>query len=943
MHLSYLYNGSKKSLPKKGLKQKKKKSFSFLKVFFVFFLLCFLGGAFAFIGLVAWYSRDLPNPNKLLFRSLPLSTKIYDRTGEHLLYEIHGDQQRTFIPLQDIPDTLVKATLAAEDRGFYTHKGFDVKGIIRALIIDFFTGRRSQGGSTITQQFIKNALLTNKKTFGRKIKELILAYELEKKFTKDQILQLYFNEIPYGSTVYGAQTASRYYFNKDIHSLTLGESALLAILPRAPTYYSPWGQNKEKLFERQKNLLDIMVELGMVRAVDAEKAKNEKIVFKGQIQQITAPHFVMYIKDQLEEQYGQDIVREGGLSVLTTLDYTAQRIAEDAVTKQGKINLSFGAQNAALVSLDAKTGEILSLVGSRDYFDESIDGNVDVVLRKRQPGSSFKPIVYAKAFEKGFTPQTILFDVGTNFDTSGEKSYIPKNYNGKEYGPVSMRQALAGSLNIASVKTLYLVGVPQVIEFAKKLGYSSLKDQAYYGLALVLGGAEVTLLEHAAAYTSFAQEGIRVEPVSILRITDKQQQVLFEFKNPKKEEVFNKEVARNINDILSDNSAREFIFGKKNHLQLSDRPAGVKTGTTNDNRDAWTIGYTPSRVTGVWVGNNDNTPMKAGADGSRIAAPIWNEYMTKVLKNTPPENFTKPLPIKTGKNILDGIMWTEVNDTLGENPSTTSTLGEQIKKSHERVIHTILYSINKDDPRGDTPKNPSDDPQYREWEQKIQEWLTKNKLKNSELILEDQEAQQNPKQPPSLSLISPQENETITSPYLTTSLTTTSLQGIDRVEYYLDNQFLDAVSLPPYALSYQLSGFENGFHTLQVKSYDTQNISQSISLNLNFLLTTKNTTLSLTQPTHLARLSLQKNIPYSFSFITPQQTPPQDIKRITLSLNEKKEQTQKVLITLLNPGTKIIKGEFTPPQKPGLYFLTLSAYNLQSTLITQKKILLIFE
>ncbi|MBI2644925.1 PBP1A family penicillin-binding protein [Candidatus Uhrbacteria bacterium] len=617
-------------------RRKNKKGRIFRIIFFVI-LFFFLLGIIGFFGMIGWFSRDLPHPDKLLDRSIPLSTKIYDRTGEHLLYEVHGAQQRSLVSISHIPNSLKKATITAEDKGFYTHKGFDVRGILRSILVDIISRKKAQGGSTITQQFIKNSLLTSRKTFTRKIKELVLAYQLEKQFSKDQILQMYFNEIPYGSTAYGVQAASKMYFGKNVQDLSLAESAYLAALPKAPTYYSPWGSHRDKLDARKNAILSDMEKEEYISEEEARAAQEEKIKFKSPGQGIEAPHFVMYVKELLADAYGEKRVEEGGLKVITSLDYDKQKFAEQTIRKQGEKNISMDALNAALFSLDTKTGEILAMVGSRDYHNEDIDGNVNVVLRRRQPGSSFKPIVYAAAFQKGYTPDTILFDIVTNFDTTGIKEYSPHNYTGKEYGPVTLRQALAGSLNIPAVKTLYLVGVPHVIEFAQSLGYTSLTDPDRYGLSLVLGGAEVTLFEHTAAFTAFAQEGKRVAPIAILRVEDEKNTVLKEFKDPIIQEVFDPEVARNISAILSDQKAREFIFGGHNYLILSDRPAAVKTGTTNDNRDAWTIGYTPSLVTGVWVGNNNNTPMKKGADGSKVAAPIWNEFMTYALKNTPPE------------------------------------------------------------------------------------------------------------------------------------------------------------------------------------------------------------------------------------------------------------------------------------------------------------------
>lgn len=796
-------------------------------------LIVLLFGCIGIIGYGGWISRDLPNPNQLLDRALPVSTKIYARDGEHLLYEIHGAEQRTLVTIDMIPEYVKWATITVEDKNFYTHKGFDIKSIFRAIIIDIIRRGKAQGGSTITQQFIKNALLSNEKKLSRKLKELILAYQIEKKFSKDEILQLYFNEIPYGSTAYGIQAASKTYFGKDIGQLSIAEGAVLAALPKAPTYYSPWGSNKDKLLTRQKKILDDMAVEGHITQEEAQLAKQETIVFRELGDGIIAPHFVFYVKELLTDIYGEKVVEQGGLSVITTLDITKQRVAQEVVKKWGEKNISMNASNAALLSMDPKNGDILAMVGSRDYFNKDIDGNVNVTVKKRQPGSSFKPIVYAAAFNKGYTPKTIIFDIVTNFDTTALKPYIPHNYTSKEYGPVSLRQALAGSLNITAVKVLYLTGVRTVIEFAKNIGYSSLGSPDDYGLSLVLGGAEVTLLEHVHSFTAFSQEGKIMKPISLLEIKDKHGSVIFKEPYEQPREIFNPEIARQISEILSDAQAREYVFGKNPYLSLRGRPSAIKTGTTNDYRDAWTIGYTPSLVTGVWVGNNKNTPMKKGADGSKVAAPIWSEFMNTVLKGTEVENFTKPLEIFTGKPILDGSLGEEkvmYIDTLTGAPAVDSTPLDRVKEQNIKSIHSILFYVDKNNPRGPLPQHPQLDPQFDIWEKGVQEWVKKHEvlqispLKQSEISL------------PSLSIITPTENETITNKNLNVTINTSSSLEISRVEYFLDGVLLRSISIKPFSLEFPLIGVSNGFHTLLVKSYDKNGNSQSASMTLNFLL-----------------------------------------------------------------------------------------------------------
>lgn len=801
----------------------------------------FLFAALAFFG---WMSSDLPNPNKLIDRVIPLSTKIYDRTGTHLLYEVHGDKQRTLVAFKDIPDALKWATITSEDKDFYTHKGFDLKGIVRAVIVDILSGKKAQGGSTITQQFIKNSLLSPKKTLTRKVKELILAYQIEKRFTKDQILQLYFNEIPYGSTAYGAQAAAQLYFGKDVRDLTLAESAVLAALPRAPTYYSPWGNNRDKLIARQQKILKGMVSEGYIPEEEAEDATKEKLKFRNQGRSIFAPHFVIYVKELLTERYGEKVVEEGGLKVITTLDYDKQQIAERAVSEGAKKNAALKATNAALVSLDAKTGEILSMIGSKDYFDETIDGNVNIVLRKRQPGSSFKPIVYATAFSRGYTPKTTIFDLVANFTVDpSQKPYTPHNYTSLEYGPVSMKKALAGSLNIAAVKTLYLAGVANVIDFAKKLGYESLEGPDRYGLALVLGGAEVTLLEHTAAYTAFAREGRSARPVAVLRVEDKSGTVLDELKPRESEPMFEPEIARQVNGVLADNSARAYIFGAKNYLMLPDRLAGVKTGTTNDYRDAWTIGYTPSIVTGVWVGNNNNAEMSRGADGSKVAAPIWNQYMRGALAGTAAEAFTPAQDVITGKGVLDGALGEETIEKVDEStglPATDTTPPELVVERVRRSVHDILYYVDKNDPRGPVPQHPENDPQFAAWEAGVRAWAAKNHFEDATTTPAivpgaASASTSGERHALSVTIVSPSENDTVTSDTLSATVQASAPRGVAKVSYRLDDLLIGTYTQAPYSLSYPISAKDNGFRTLKATVADDIGNTQSASVTVNIL------------------------------------------------------------------------------------------------------------
>ncbi len=729
---------------KNALKQGKKKRRwpkRLLKIFL-------LGGVAALlfaIGVFAYYAKDLPSPSKLNKRQVIQSTKIYDRTGEHLLYEIHGEEKRTDIPIEQMSEIVRAATIAAEDQDFYNHHGVQFKAIARAAIYDLMGRHISQGGSTITQQLIKNTVLTPEQTLTRKVKEVILSVELEQKFSKDEILEMYLNEIPYGSNAYGIQAAAQTFFGKDAKDLKLAESALLAALPKAPTYYSPYGSHLDDLKGRQEYILDQMQKMGYVSADQAASAKEFDVIaeIRPFQENIQAPHFVMYVKEQLVAKYGEKQVEEGGMKVYTTLDWDKQEVAEEAVKKGVAANIAkYRATNAALVAIDPKTGQILAMVGSRDYFDKTIDGNVNVAIRDRQPGSSFKPYVYATAFKKGYTPDTVIFDTETNFGTK-DNPYTPQNYSNKFSGPVKMKEALARSLNIPAVKTLYLAGVDNSINTAQSMGITTLKNRGTYGLALVLGGGEVKLVDHVNAFGTFATGGVRRDKTAILRITDARGSVLDEYKNSAGQKVLDTDVCAQIDSILSDNGLRAPIFGSNSPLRFDSRPVAAKTGTTNEWRDAWTVGYTPNLVAGVWAGNNNNAPMAQGADGVFVAAPIWRDFMDKALANMTVERFPDAKTVKTGKPVLDGVVNGEEKDTLvckikkdkyclpsGDScPDGTDEKKKKLFSSHE-----ILFWVNKDDPRGDIPKTPQKDLQYDAWEKGVQKWAEKKDLKTEDNI-----------------------------------------------------------------------------------------------------------------------------------------------------------------------------------------------------------------
>ena len=831
---------TKKFTVDKKKKKTKGRFKKWIKRLFIIGLFCFVIGVIFLIGAFAWYSKDLPDPNKIMDRDLAQSTKIYDRTGQTVLYEVHGEEKRTLVPLDKIPNEVKWATIAVEDKLFYEHSGFSYTGVLRAVL---FGGSRG-GGSTITQQFVKNAILTSERTYTRKAKELILAYQLEKKFTKDQILQLYLNEIPYGSVSYGIASASQTFFGKDVRDLTLAESALLAALPQRPSFYSPYGSHTDVLFERQHFILDEMVKDGYIDQAQADAAKNQKLEFVQRKETILAPHFVMYIKEILSEKYGEKML-EQGLKVITTLDLEKQEVAE-RVVKEGvdARGEQYGFTNAALVSLDPKTGQILAMVGSKDFFDEEIDGQVNVTTRLRQPGSSLKPMVYASLFEKGFSPESILFDAVTNFSTDSG-SYKPHNYDNSAHGPVSIRRALGGSLNITAVKALYLAGIDKVIDNLEMFGYSSFEDRSRFGLALVLGGGEVKLLEHANAFAVYANEGKYIPSTPILRIEEGNGNLIEEFEKPSGRDVIDRNIARMISSILSDNNARAWVFGSQNYLNLGARPACAKTGTTNDYRDAWTMGYTPNLVAGVWVGNNDNTEMHRGAAGGVVAAPIWHAYMSEVTQDLPLEEFKSYTKPKTDKPILNGNYSTEKKvkiDKFSGKLATEHTPASAIEEKTFMEVHNILHYVNPSDPLGPAPTKDNLDKAYGNWEAAVQGWMEakakKAEEEGEEFVIDKPPTEEDdvhkPEFKPSISFISPQNGSDVTTVNLTAQVSASAPRGIAKVEYYLDGNYIYTAHGSPWSLSYTIgSNVVNGYHNLKAIAYDDVENSSEVSIDIN--------------------------------------------------------------------------------------------------------------
>lgn len=644
---------------------------------------------------------NLPSPDKIV-RTQGFSTKILDRNGK-TLYDIYANQNRTPVALSDIPLYLRQATISIEDKNFYKHQGFDPIGILRGFL-RVFTRGRAAGGSTLTQQLVKNVLLTNDRTMVRKIKEFALAIQIEKKYSKDQILQMYLNEAPYGGTSWGVGAAAQTYFGKDVKDLNLVESAILAGMPQSPSAYSPYSSTPTAYVERTKDVLRRMREDGYITK-DQEVRAGEALSgfqFQPKGTSLNAPHFVQYVQKVLEDTYGQVAVEQGGLTVTTTLDLElqdkAQQIVTDEIAKVEKQHIT----NGAAVVLNPETGEILSMVGSKNFFAEDYDGQVNVTTSLRQPGSSFKPFTYVTAFKKGYTPATLLMDVPTSFPGGvGQPDYKPVNYDGKFVGPIQVRYALANSRNIPAVKMLAKVGIKDVLQTATDMGIMTLPPTAdtlkRVGLSLTLGGGEVRLIDMTAAYSAFVNKGYRVDPVAILKVTDIDGKVLEDNTPQKGKQVLTEGQAFLISSILSDNEARKDTFGVNSYLNVANVMA--KTGTTNDKKDNWTIGGNSNAMVGVWVGNNDNSSMLSVASGVSGASPIWHNIIVQALKGKSAAAFIPPSGVS--QVSVDTISGYGAHDNF---PTRTEYFVKGTEPASPDPIHVFL-KVCKSDGKLATPSD----------------------------------------------------------------------------------------------------------------------------------------------------------------------------------------------------------------------------------------------
>jgi 1A family penicillin-binding protein len=799
--------------------------------FFKGFLVLMGVGVVAIIFLFVYYSKDLPSPTKVVRRE-GYSSKVYDRNGE-ALYDIYSDAKREPVVFGDIPDYLKKATVAVEDKSFYVHKGFDVMTPLR-IVKNFFYFGKVTGGSTLTQQLTRNVLLTTERSITRKIKELILSIQIDAKYSKDEILGMYLNEAPYGGASWGVGPASEQYFNKSVKDLNLAECAILAGLPQLPSVYSPYSSTPTAYIDRTKHVLDRMVEDGYISKEESDKAMEEvkSYQFAGKNSTVKAPHFVFWVKELLAKKYGEDVVERGGLKITTTLDWKLQEQAEKIVKEQIDASAKLGISNGAAVVLDTTNGQVLAMVGSKDYFATDIDGNFNVVTQAlRQPGSSIKPITYLTGIQNGMTAATMIMDTPVTFaGTGGQPDYSPDNYTGKFTGPISLRNALGNSINTTAVKVLAKVGIKNMLSQSFKMGLTTLEptkeNLSRFGLAVTLGGAEVKMIELASAYTAFANGGTSMQSVGILKVEDSSGRVLEEYKAPDGEKTMTPQEAFIISNILSDNGAREMTFGAVNNLQISNYQVAVKTGTTNDKRDNWTIGWTPNLLTAVWVGNNDNSPMGKIASGVSGAAPIWRKIMLYELPKRDKQDF--PIPNGVVNIDVDRVSGYPAHDNF---PSRKEYFIDGTQQSTADPIH-LNAKICKGVSGLATPEDVSngnydskeffnlkeDDPVSTDgvnrWQTGIDKWISEqpdngkyfpptNYCRGGGLV--------------TLNIDYPGDQSTVSSDF-NVKVTATSTKKITEVKMWIDGNEKQTWTEKPFETS--ISGLSNGPHKIKFKATD---------------------------------------------------------------------------------------------------------------------------
>ncbi|MCA9372252.1 PBP1A family penicillin-binding protein [Candidatus Woesebacteria bacterium] len=805
-------------------------------------ILAIVGYIGAFL-LFAWYGRDLPAPGKLS-EARTNSTVFYDRNGE-VLYELYKDKNRVSVDAADIPQTLKQATVAIEDKHFYEHEGISQAGIIRAAIMNLLG--RPQGGSTITQQLIKNVLLTSERSLPRKIKEAILAYEAEKRYTKDEILTMYLNEAPYGGSFWGVGSAAKGYFDKDVNELDLTESAILAGLPQSPSYYSPFIGAKDAWKSRTKDVLRRMREDKYITKEEEQNAlkKLDSVTFSSPKITATAPHFIFHLKEQLEKEYGAALINQG-VKVKTTIDADLQKKAEKIVNEEITSLEDYKVGNGALVAIEPDTGDIVAYVGSYDFNDNEY-GKFDVVSQgKRQPGSTLKPIEYAVALKEGYTASSVIMDVQTVFPNQGDEDYVPENYDLKYRGPVQLRFALGNSLNVPAVKMLAMVGIRDFLQQAYDMGLTALEPTdahiANLGLSASLGGGETTLYDLTTAYGVFANGGERIEPNGILEITDFKGKKIYEKEDPKPKQVLSKEISFIISHILSDNNARIDTFGPNSYLNIPGKTVAVKTGTTNDKRDNWAVGYTKKIALGVWVGNNDNSPMNQKiASGVTGASPIWNSFMRELLAkyddgivDKPDDVEAKEIDAFLGGLPKDGYPTRSEYFIKGTEPTEQSPFYKKLKISkangklaNDVEIRTGNYDekefvvIEEFDPISGDGKN--------RWQEAIDAWAAQQEDEKFHYPTETSDAQGDEI---AVRITSPSDRARVNSNSVTVEVKLTSLEPVREVKFWIDDQEVKAVSGDNKELSATFDNVENGTHKIKVQAWNVKDKSRDTTITI---------------------------------------------------------------------------------------------------------------
>jgi 1A family penicillin-binding protein len=807
---------------------------------------------FAFIGVLALivavfvaiplFAFGLPSPDKVV-RHEGFSTKILDRNGE-VLYDIYVDENRNPVELDDVPLFLRQATIAIEDKNFYKHQGFDPTGYLRA-IFNIIAYHKLQGGSTLTQQLVKNALLTPERTIFRKIKEFILTVQIEKKYSKDNILKMYLNEIPYGGTSWGAESAAETYFGKPVKDLTLVESAVLAGIPQRPSYYSPYSSNPKAYIDRTKEVLRRMREEEYITRDQEQEAASqlESVTFQAKGASFKAPHFVQYVQNILEERYGEAAIEQGGLRVTTTLDLALQEKAQVIVKEEIAKVESQHITNGATVVVNPETGEILAMVGSKNFNDPNYDGQVNVTTSLRQPGSAIKPFTYVTALKQGFTASTLLMDVPTTFPGgAGQPDYQPVNYDGKYRGPIQMRYALGNSINVAAVKMMAMVGIKNVLETAYEMGLTTLPPTQEtlnrVGLSLTLGGGEVRLLDMTEAYAAFMNKGFKVEPVAILKVEDADGKVLEEVKPDKKKRVLTEEQAYLIANILSDNEARKIVFGTNSLLNIPGKTVAVKTGTTNEKRDNWTIGGNDAAVVGVWVGNNDNSQMLSVASGVSGASPIWRKVLLEALADKPNTTFEIPSGIVSAS--VDAVSGYREHDGY---PSRNEYFIKGTEPGEDK-IHLKL-KICRSDGKLATPFDinggnfeekeffvfKEEDPTAakggpNKWQEGVLNWLSTQ----SDPRYHPPSEYCGTQNPISVSFTTPGDQTSNLPNQFDIKFKADSTSNITKIEFSVDGTKIRSYDARPFEyLGYSLG---NGTHTLTVKAYDADGHQAESSVHI---------------------------------------------------------------------------------------------------------------